>query len=208
MLLFYVFNCFVLTELPHRFIYLKVNSSVMQIFFNALTLLSHKHTFSQMIKLQNNFYLLEKACKENWFPSLWLFNYYLASYHLCICHSVMIASALEIPYQHYNIVLKWMAQMMLYVVCKEWTCPRVGSRGFRVAFTAGREGQRTLKMTPEFALAKRGMLVCPHTVCVCHSVCHCTCIHYTSVWCCAQKRRGGKFMSECFCHRHGNYGSF
>jgi len=72
----------------------------------------------------------------------------------------------------------------------------------------------------EFVLAGGEVCVCPpllFLVPVCLSVCNhsCVCRHEhhlvcASVWCVClcPERIGGKFMSECFCYRDGNYGSF
>lgn len=51
-------------------------------------------------------------------------------------------------------------------------------------------------------------------LCVCHRKCVCLHVHckYPCVGVCVfargDERRGVKFISECFCYRHGNYGSF
>lgn len=69
-----------------------------------------------------------------------------------------------------------------------------------------------LRSLSEFDLAKgeRCFGVCaiisPVTTDVCAdmntgSICWCVCLP-------GEKRRGGKFMSKCFCYREGNYASF
>lgn len=89
-----------------------------------------------------------------------------------------------------------------------------------MTFTASRKGQRTLKMTPKlrslFLPKEKSLCVSLLSlVCVCVSqfvtVDVCTYMYLCDVGVCVcrrPERRGGKFMSECFCHRHGNYGSF